>query len=173
MNNLKNILATLSFFVISISCNSAQINKDFIVKGTIKSAKDQKVYLEEIFFSIKAPVIKDSFMMKGGVFTLKASAKEEGIYRIWFQNEEKYFLLINDESEIVFTGDMDPVLPVAETINTPVNKSLIAFVKNAIEKSAHAQSNLSGKIKTGATVDAFAALNYLQSVRGLRLTTEN
>ena len=151
MNNLKNIFVTLFFFVISCSCNSAQTNKNFVVKGTIKAAKDQKVYLEELFFSNKEPIIKDSALIKSGVFTLKATAKEEGFYRIRLENEERFFLIINDESEIVFSGNLSSAIPVAETINTPVNKSLIGFVRYATEKN-QAIENIKNRVDSIAEI---------------------
>jgi peroxiredoxin len=91
--------------------------------------------LEELFFSNKEPIIKDSAFMKSGVFTLKASAKEEGLFRIRLENEERFFLIINDESEIIFSGNLSSSIPVAETISSPVNKSLIGFVQYATEKN--------------------------------------
>lgn len=132
MKKLKNILTTLFLFFVTCSCNSAQVNKDFTVEGTIKDVKDQKVYLEELFFNEKEPVVKDSATMKNGVFKLKATAKEEGMYRVRLENDEKFFLFINDESEIKFSGELDSKNPIASTINTSANQALISLVKKII-----------------------------------------
>ena len=109
------------------SCTSTHKKGLFTVNGDLQNAPDQKVYLEQLHFNDIPPQTLDSAEMKSGKFTLKAKAKEEGLYRLRFEKNAGY-LFINDKDEIDFSADArDSVLNTTK-FNTPANASLTAFI---------------------------------------------
>jgi len=48
------------------ACNNVNQTGKFTVSGELKNAPDQKVYLEELYFSEKPPVILDTAAIKNG-----------------------------------------------------------------------------------------------------------
>ena len=86
---MKNVF----FLIISaflFSCNSKEDNDSFVVKGNLKNAADQKVFLEQITFNQQPPQVIDTAEMKNGKFELNALAPEEGLYRIRFEKNAGY-----------------------------------------------------------------------------------
>lgn len=110
------------------ACNNQQDKGAFTVNGQLKNAPDGQVYLEELFFSQKNPQVVDSALMKNGAFTLKATAKEQGMYRIRIANNQSGFLFINDKPTISFTADIKDVSLNGPTFNTPANNTLKGFI---------------------------------------------
>jgi peroxiredoxin len=86
------------------------------------------VYLEELFFSQKNPQVVDSVAMKNGAFSLKATAKEQGMYRIRLSNSPAGFLFINDKPNILFSADMKDVSLNGPSFNSPANVTLKGFI---------------------------------------------
>jgi peroxiredoxin len=123
MKRLITFITTL--FLLSCNHNS-EIGK-FTVNGKLKGTPDQKVYLEQIYFSQKPPQVLDTTDMKGGVFKVKAIASEEGLYRIRFEKNAGY-IFINDKPEIDFNGDAKDSTLESNRFNTPANVSLTKFI---------------------------------------------
>src|SRR5450432_2861567 len=119
------------FFFISalflLSCNSPEKKGLFTVKGELKNAPDQKVFLEEISFNQQAPHVFDTALIKKGSFEVKAVASEEGLYRLRFEKNAGY-LFINDNSEIQFNADANDSTLQSARFNTPANVSLTKFI---------------------------------------------
>ncbi|MGN6532692.1 MAG: redoxin domain-containing protein [Ginsengibacter sp.] len=110
-----------------ISCTSKHNNGLFTVKGDLKNAPDQKVYLEQLFFNQNPPQILDTAEMKNGKFEVKAHAAEEGLYRLKFEKNAGY-IFINDRDNIDFSANAnDSVLNTAK-FHTPANASLTGFI---------------------------------------------
>ena len=123
---MKRILIFItSLFLLSCGHNSEP--GKFVVNGALKGAENQKVYLEQIFFSQKPPQVLDTTDMKGGSFKVKAAAAEEGLYRIRFEKNAGY-IFINDEPEIEFNGDAKDSTLESTRFNTPANVSLTKFI---------------------------------------------
>jgi len=123
---MKGILILItSLFLFSCSHNSEP--GEFIVNGTLRGANDQKVYLEQIYFSQKPPQVLDTTDMKGGSFKVKANASEEGLYRIRFEKNAGY-IFINDKPGIDFIGDVKDSTLESTRFNTPANVSLTKFI---------------------------------------------
>ena len=123
---MKGILILISsLFLFSCSPNSE--TGKFIVDGKLKGADDQKVYLEQIYFSQKPPQVLDTTDMKNGSFKIKANASEEGLYRIRFEKNAGY-IFINDQPEIAFSGDVKDSTLESTRFNTPANVSLTNFI---------------------------------------------
>ena len=102
--NIKNYLLII-VSVLIVSCNNK--NKDqFTINGKIENAKDQKVYLEQLFFNEKDIAVLDTAEIKNGKFELTGTAAEEGLYRIRLEKDNNAsYLIINDQSEIDFSSN--------------------------------------------------------------------
>jgi peroxiredoxin len=102
---MKNSAAALVICLALFSCSNNAGKGTFTVKGELKGAGNQKVLLEELFFSGKAPEVLDTGMLKDGRFTVSAIAREEGIYRLRIDSSELSYLFINDGESIDFKGN--------------------------------------------------------------------
>jgi len=123
MNKVLIFICALSL----AACSQKDATGKFTVTGEIKNSPDQKIYLDEIYFSNEAPGVEDSAQIKNGKFTLSAKATEEGMYRLRFDTGAG-FLFVNDANKIPFTTDFlkkDRETPV---FNTPQNISFKKFV---------------------------------------------
>jgi len=126
---MKKILSLLSVAVILFSCSNSTTDKGrFVVNGQLKNAPDQKVYLEELYFSQKDPEVIDTAEIKNGKFTLHGLAIEEGLYRIRLEKFNNGFLFINDNSSINFNADLNDMSLVGPSFSTPANSSLKKFI---------------------------------------------
>lgn len=126
MKKLLTIAACVTFL---ISCkNEGTVTGKFTVTGQIKNAPNQKIYLEELFFSEKNPEVLDTGEIKDGKFTVTASAPEEGLYRLRLEKDSAFFVLINDKSNLDFAADYDNLTIDAATVNSPANASLRKFI---------------------------------------------
>ncbi|MEO6357466.1 MAG: DUF4369 domain-containing protein, partial [Ferruginibacter sp.] len=102
---MKNLVTIALCAATLLSCNNKKETGKFTVNGQIANAPDQKIYLEELFFSEKNPEVLDTGEIKNGHFTVSALAVEEGLYRIRLEKDSAFFVLINDKDEIGFTAD--------------------------------------------------------------------
>jgi thiol-disulfide isomerase/thioredoxin len=94
--------------VLAIAALSACRQKgggSFTVSGKIAHAPSTKIFLEELPFTGEQPIVLDSgSIASNGSFSLKAMAKEEGLYRLVIENGPDV-LLVNDNDAI--TVDLD------------------------------------------------------------------
>jgi peroxiredoxin len=109
------------------SCTSKNNNGVFTVKGDLKNAPDQKVFLEQIFFNQNPPQILDTAAMKNGKFEVKAHSSEEGLYRLKFEKNAGY-IFINDKDDIDFSANANDSILNTTKFNTPANATLTAFI---------------------------------------------
>jgi peroxiredoxin len=109
------------------SCTSNNNNGVFTVKGDLKNAPDQKVFLEQIFFNQNPPQILDTAEMKNGKFVVKAHSSEEGLYRLKFEKNAGY-IFINDKDDIGFSANANDSVLNTTKFNTPANATLTAFI---------------------------------------------
>src|SRR5258706_584316 len=109
------------------SCSNEKPKGEFTVSGKIKNAPNQKVYLEEVFFSEKEPLVIDTAKLSDGKFTIKALAPEEGIYRLRLEKGEG-FIFINDKDDIPANIDAAGKSMLSADFNTPANRSLQKFI---------------------------------------------
>ncbi len=123
---MKKILVFICS-VCLIACHTEKTKGEFTVSGEIKNAPDQKIYLEELFFSQKAPQIIDTVQLIKGKFEVTGIAPEQGLYRLRLEQSPGY-IFINDKDEIkLFTDAKDSTILVPN-FNTPANASLNKFV---------------------------------------------
>ncbi|MFM6926379.1 MAG: DUF4369 domain-containing protein, partial [Ferruginibacter sp.] len=100
---MKKLLAAAAVAAMLISCNNKNDKGLFILSGELKALPDQKIYLEQLYFSAKQPEVLDTADVKAGKFTLSAIAPEEGLFRIRTA-EGASTIFINEDSKITFSG---------------------------------------------------------------------
>jgi peroxiredoxin len=124
---MKKSIVVIASILFLFSCKNHKDNGKFTISGEIKNAPDQKVYLEELYFSDKDPQVLDTVDLKGGKFTASTFAPEEGLYRLRLENSKgNGFIFINDKEDIFFTSDYtNPTLE-----NTSFNTSANLLLKN-------------------------------------------
>ena len=123
-------VTTLLFICISIlSCTNNKIVKGkFEVSGEIKNIPDQKIFLEQLYFSQKNPEVLDTGDIRKGKFSLSATAPEEGLYRLRMEKSEAGFIFINDKPAITFKADINDVSLAGPNFNSPANLLLKKFL---------------------------------------------
>ena len=124
----------LSAFIISMAILSSCKQGDkagagkFAVNGDIKNSTAGSVYLEELYFDNKPPLVLDSATVANGKFTLKGAGKEEGMYRLRFSNMNNGYLFINDATDIGFHADLADSTINGASFSSPANQSFTGFL---------------------------------------------
>lgn len=125
---MKKLFTIAACAVILLSCNTKSEQGKFTVTGQIKNTPNQKIYLEELFFSDKDPEVLDTAEIKNGQFTVAALAPEEGLYRLRLEKDSAFFIVINDKSELTFSADSKDLTIGGASINSAANASLKKFI---------------------------------------------
>ncbi|MEN9522412.1 MAG: hypothetical protein RL065_789 [Bacteroidota bacterium] len=108
---MKKIILLVGIAISAIACKN--INKNvFEIDGEIKNYNSQKIYLDELLLSGNDITIDTTFTDKNGEFEFKGSVKQKGLYRIRTQNNNNYFIILDN-----------------------INISLIADIKNPFDYS--------------------------------------
>ena len=127
---MNKLLAAVAITAFLFSCSTQPGKGKFTLDGELKGATDgEKIILEELFFSDKAPEVLDTGMIKNGKFTVSAIAKEEGLYRLRNEKGETSFLFINDGENIRFTADLNKSELAAYSFNGTSNSSLKSIMQ--------------------------------------------
>ena len=126
---MKKFGVLLFVSICFLSCKDQTIKGKFSLTGEIKNIPDQKIYLEQLYFS-QAPEILDTAEIKNGKFTVTATASEEGLFRIRMEKTEHGFIFINDKPAIDFKADMKDASLEGTKFNTPANEILKKFIIN-------------------------------------------
>jgi peroxiredoxin len=156
---MTKIFLSVCIAVTMLACNNKEEKGKFTVAGNIKNTEDQKVYLEQLFFSDKNPEVLDTADIKAGKFEVAAIGNEEGLYRLRFEKQEMGFIFINDKSNINFTADAKDVSLDGPTFNTPANSAFKSFLVS-IDGKQKALTILSAEIdslKKGKKNDSIIA----------------
>lgn len=109
------------------SCKDEKSNGKFTVTGKIEHVEDQKIYLEEVFFTDKTPQVLDTAELKGGKFEVSGTAAEQGLFRIRLEKSFGY-LFINDQPKINFIANAGDQTLSTQSFNTPASNSLKKFL---------------------------------------------
>ena len=121
---MKKIISAVAITAILWSCNDGAHKGKFTLTGEIKSATDQKIYLEELYFSEKQPEVLDTGDIKKGKFTLAAMAQEESLFRLRTEDGKSNYLFINEDGNMSFTADIDKPETVNFSFSGVANSSL-------------------------------------------------
>ena len=79
---MTKIFFVLVSTILLFSCRSDIQKGKFTVSGELKNVPDQKVFLEELYFSQKDATVLDTGEIKQGKFKVSALAPAEGLYRL-------------------------------------------------------------------------------------------
>jgi peroxiredoxin len=132
-------------FLIIFSCNEKKDENTLLVKGNVKNAGPQKVYLEEVYFVQKPPQILDTADVKDGKFQLTTVATELGLFRIRLDDGKEFFF-INDQQEVQISGDAtDPGIS-KDKVNTPATNTLYKFI-NWMESRGKELNSLNAQLQ--------------------------
>jgi peroxiredoxin len=101
---MKKLFSGVMIAAVLFSCNTNGDKGRFTLDGDLKSSPDQKIYLEELYFSEKQPEVLDTGEIKNGKFAVSAIAPEEGLFRLRTEDGASSLLFINEESKMNFTG---------------------------------------------------------------------
>ena len=138
---MKNIIKVCIAALIMVSCNNNNDKNKFSLTGEIKNLPDQKIYLEEIYFSERDPEVVDTAEIKNGKFTVTTSAAEQGLYRLRLEKEKAFFVFINDKKDLLLTADNNNLS--MKTVN--VNSAANAMLKDFIITTDSQRTNLKNK----------------------------
>lgn len=125
---MKKLLPAVVIAAMLLACNNNTGEGEFSVSGEIKSIPDQKIYLEELFFSERKPEVLDTADIKNGKFKLAATAKEEGLYRLRTESGKNSYLFVNEKDKINFNTDTSAV---SSVFSGAANSSLKKLMLNA------------------------------------------
>lgn len=124
---MKKLFFTI-LVIATASCGSQNGANKFKVNGNIKGLGDQKIYLEQLYFSEKNPEVVDTADVKNGAFSLSALAPEEGLYRLRLEKDQQAFILINDRKDITLSGDMNNLSMKTLSYNSAATNLLKNFI---------------------------------------------
>lgn len=159
----KSWIILVIIMVSLVACNKKASNGEFVVEGNIKSAPDQKVYLDELFFSQNVPVVLDSADVKNGKFKVQAIAATQGLYRLRLEKNEAPFFFINDQDNISFSADYDNLTLETSVFTSPANNSLRKFItgierqRKGLEEQASALQQYPNKVSTDSAFQVMQA----------------
>ncbi len=157
---MKKIILPLAIVLALFSCNNGKEEGKFTVNGELKNVPDQKIYLEELFFSQKDPEVLDTGTVKNGKFSVSSTAPEQGLYRIRLEKGNTGFIFINDLSAISFSANGNDQSLTGPSFASPANESLKQFIVN-LDSQRNILAALSAKIelnKTAKDADSILAV---------------
>ena len=113
----------------------------------MKNADNQKIYLEQLFFSQKDPQVLDTGEIKDGKFVVSSTGNEEGLYRLRFEKQETGYIFINDQPDILFKADVKDMSLTGPDFNTSANHAFKNFLLSVDGKQKN-MTTLSSEIDT-------------------------
>ena len=127
---MKKLVWPIAMATVLFSCNNNTEKGKFTVNGEVKNVADQKVYLEELFFSQKDPEVLDTADLKNGKFSISGMAPEQGLYRLRLAKDSAGFIFINDQQNIKFSAEGKDLSGPTSVFMTPANTSLRKFIND-------------------------------------------
>ena len=145
MSLMKKLLFGILLIAGTISCNEKTEKGKFTVTGNLKNAADQKIFLEQLYFSQKDPEVIDTGEIKNNKFTVSGIAPEEGLYRLRFEKQETGYIFINDAAKIDFKADVNDMSLTGPEFNTQANNLFKRFLLG-VDGRQKSMSSLSAEI---------------------------
>ena len=145
---MKRIILCGVLSLVLFSCNNKKEEGKFTLHGEIKSAPDQKIFLEELFFSQKDPEVLDTGAITNGRFTVSAIAPEQGLYRIRLEKGNTGYIFINDAAQINFSADVNDQTLNGPSFSSPANTALKQFILR-VDSQKTSLASLSSKMENG------------------------
>jgi len=159
---MKKLVLPVALAAILFSCNDNAEKGKFTVNGEVKDAADQKVYLEELFFSQKDPEVLDTADLKNGKFSISAMAPEQGLYRLRLAKDSAAFIFINDQPTIKFSAEGKDLAGPNNIFMSPANASLKKFIADMNAQRTEL-AGLSAKLEADKTVKGNDSLVSVES----------
>jgi peroxiredoxin len=128
---MKKNFQALLIIVIIAGCAAKGVKGRFSVTGEVKNVPDQKIYLEQLYFSQKNPEVVDTAEIKNGKFTVTATAPEQGLYRIRLEKDKGAFIFINDRDDISLSADFKTLSMKTVSFNSGASNLLKNFIISA------------------------------------------
>ena len=125
---MKKIFQALLITIIMAGCAAKENKGRFSVNGEIKNVADQKIYLEQLYFSEKNPEVVDTAEIKNGKFAVAATSPEQGLYRLRFEKDKGAFIFINDRSDITLSADFKTLSMKTVMFNSEATNLLKNFI---------------------------------------------
>lgn len=128
---MKKIIPAALIAAALFSCSSPGNSGKFTLQGELKSSPDQKIYLEEIYFSDKNPEVLDTAEIKDGKFTVEAIAPEEGLYRLRTEDDSHVYLFVSQAGKMNFSADINKPDMADINFSGQANSTLKTLMRNA------------------------------------------
>ncbi len=128
---MNKIIKACIAAAILLSCKNKIEQNKFSVSGEIKNVPNQKIYLEELYFSQRDPEVVDTADIKNGKFIVSSLATGQGLYRLRLEKEKTAFIFINDKKELSLSANNDNLSMKTVNINSPANLLLKNFISSA------------------------------------------
>jgi peroxiredoxin len=157
---MKKIFSILITTLFILSCKNGNDTGKFKISGEIKNVANQKIYLEQLYFSRKDPEVLDTAEIKNGKFEMSAISREEGIFRLRLEKLENGFIFINDQPKIFFKADIKDTSLEGPDFNTHANslfKKLLVNI-NSLNKAISASLENIDHLKTSNGNDSLLAV---------------
>ena len=150
--------------VLFVGCTEKN-GSNFTVKGTVKNANADVIFLEEAALGSMQPVIVDSAKIgKDGTFTLKTNAKEENLYVLRLaQQMNPVATVINDAPTVTVTADLTNMQQPYSVKGSSASQALIDFIGKS-------NTQLSSIYATGLQLDSLSKLKKPDSVLNVTAT---
>ena len=145
---MKRIILCGVLSLVLFSCNNKKEEGKFTLRGEIKNAPDQKIFLEELFFSQKDPEVLDTGAITNGSFTVSATAPEQGLYRIRLEKGNTGYIFINDAAQINFSADVNDQTLNGPSFSSRANAALKQFIVR-VDSQKTSLASLSSKMENG------------------------
>lgn len=127
---MKKFLQVLMLTAAIVSCKQKADEGAFTLNGEVKNSSAKQVYLEELYFEEKPPMVLDTADITNGKFSLTGKAKEEGMYRLRFEGMDNGYLFINDAADIKFNADLKDSTINGASFSTKANQSFKKFIED-------------------------------------------
>ncbi len=130
----KKYFPVACLVVLLFSCREEPGNR-LEISGTLKNnPARQALYLDAIELNAAAPLTMDTTVLEPGdqTFSLKGLSDHEGIYRLRFEKDGVFVLLVNDEKKINFHADWKDFEKY--TTSSPASSSMKALLKSFNER---------------------------------------